>query len=480
MRSNLLGPDNVLVTHGLATAIKDKRLATVAEHELDSTILSDTFDYIALGHYHNQSQITTNAWYSGLHRLASCTARSGMRKAGSWSIPRGTRSATSTCQGHRCTTAARSPAPAARQRSRRDHWAGGTQAARKVLSCAGHARRHVPGAREGHRHAGPSGIREHLLDLDPVKSEAEATPVPLQQDVRAIDYLAEFGAFLDKQNLSAKAESVCCGHRPRRCPQPWSSTGRMENDLSNGFSGRSFCGPAKQSGSGAMPAAAPAGALPRRPQLRTNFTHPLIAQPRPPKGVSVLTNFTDIYRTSFSSRTGNMSSSQTGDAHAAGAWPPGSVNKKSFRNHPIIIDRLVLKNFKSLRHEEIRFQDGITGILGNNGTGKSSIVQAIFFALYGVQATGIAADYIVSGFASPKERCEVRLDFSVGGEKYAVVRTFRKGKTVQHDAEFYRAGKMMAKGVGPVEAEVRRTLGMGPVDFKNTIYAGQKDSFDPP
>ncbi len=56
---------NVLVTHGLATAIKDKRLATVAEHELDGTILSADFDYIALGHYHNQSQITDNAWYSG-------------------------------------------------------------------------------------------------------------------------------------------------------------------------------------------------------------------------------------------------------------------------------------------------------------------------------------------------------------------------------------------------------------------------------
>ncbi len=56
---------NVLVTHGLASAIKDKRLATVAEHELDSTILSDRFDYIALGHYHRQVQITDNAWYSG-------------------------------------------------------------------------------------------------------------------------------------------------------------------------------------------------------------------------------------------------------------------------------------------------------------------------------------------------------------------------------------------------------------------------------
>ena len=141
----------------------------------------------------------------------------------------------------------------------------------------------------------------------------------------------------------------------------------------------------------------------------------------------------------------------------------------------MIIDRLVLKNFKRFRHEEIRFQDGITGILGNNGTGKSSIVQAIFFALYGVQATGIAADYIVSAFASPKDKCEVRLDFSVGGEKYAVLRTFKKGKTVQHDASFFHNGVERANGVSAVEAEVKRTLGMGPVDFRNTIYAGQKD-----
>jgi len=141
----------------------------------------------------------------------------------------------------------------------------------------------------------------------------------------------------------------------------------------------------------------------------------------------------------------------------------------------MILDRLVLKNFKRFRDEEIHFKDGITGILGNNGTGKSSLVQAIFFALYGVQATGIAADYIVSSFASPKEKCEVRLDFRIGGDTYTVHRTFRKGKAVTHDATFHKNRKLMATGVSQVETEVKRTLGMGPVDFKNTIYAGQKD-----
>ena len=141
----------------------------------------------------------------------------------------------------------------------------------------------------------------------------------------------------------------------------------------------------------------------------------------------------------------------------------------------MIIDRIILKNFKRFRHQEIRFRDGITGILGNNGTGKSSIVEAIIFALYGVQSTGIAADYIVSSFASQKEKCEVRLDFRVGGDEYTVLRTFKKGKTIQHDATFHKGGKLLATGVSQVEAEVRRTLGMGPVDFRNTVYAAQKD-----
>ncbi|MCP1662545.1 MAG: exonuclease SbcCD subunit D [Methanocalculus sp. MSAO_Arc1] len=57
--------NNVLVTHGLASSITDRRLATVAEHEIDATMTTADFDYIALGHYHSQSQVGPHAWYSG-------------------------------------------------------------------------------------------------------------------------------------------------------------------------------------------------------------------------------------------------------------------------------------------------------------------------------------------------------------------------------------------------------------------------------
>ena len=47
-----------------------------------------------------------------------------------------------------------------------------------------------------------------LLDLKiRVVAAGDENAVPLQQDVRAIDYLAEFSTFLEKQQLSAKQKA---------------------------------------------------------------------------------------------------------------------------------------------------------------------------------------------------------------------------------------------------------------------------------
>ena len=50
-----------------------------------------------------------------------------------------------------------------------------------------------------------AGIREQLLDLKiRVKSVGEDTPVPLQHDLKMIDYLQEFEGFVGKHQLSVK------------------------------------------------------------------------------------------------------------------------------------------------------------------------------------------------------------------------------------------------------------------------------------
>ena len=48
----------------------------------------------------------------------------------------------------------------------------------------------------------------------------------------------------------------------------------------------------------------------------------------------------------------------------------------------MIFNNLKLKNFKSHVNSSINFEKGVTLVLGENGAGKSSIFEAITFALF--------------------------------------------------------------------------------------------------
>ena len=198
--------NNVLVTHGLATQIKDKRLATVAEHELDGTILSERFDYIALGHYHRQCQITDNAWYSGSTEYLTygeiadakggLVVNPGRHAVQHLDLPKTAMADLGTI---RCTGV--HPGDITEEIIARVTQKNLPKYAMAQVTLDGLSREHGKGIDTRDL----AGIREDLLDLKiRVKSEEEDRPVPLQQDIRMIDYLQEFGEFIGKQQLSAK------------------------------------------------------------------------------------------------------------------------------------------------------------------------------------------------------------------------------------------------------------------------------------
>jgi len=143
----------------------------------------------------------------------------------------------------------------------------------------------------------------------------------------------------------------------------------------------------------------------------------------------------------------------------------------------MLLNKLRMVNFKRFRDEEIVFHDGITGIVGNNGAGKSTMVEAILFALYGIRSSSLESEYLVSASAGEKEKCTVSLDFNAGGVPYTVTRTFRKtAHSIQHQAQLVMGDDtLLADGVSRVEEEIPRIIGTGPRDFQNTIYSGQKD-----
>jgi|SRR5208337_3669547 len=206
---------NVLVTHGLATQLKDKRLATVAEHELDGTILSDRFDYIALGHYHRQCQVTDNAWYSGSTEFLTYgeikDEKGGLlvdpakHEVRHLELPK---TPMADCGTIRCQEM--HPGDVTAEIIARVEKACLPRYAMAQVTLDGLAREHGKGIDTKEL----SGIREKLLDLKiRVRTEAEESPVPLQQDIRLIDYLQEFDAFIGKKGLSEKQRAyiASCG-----------------------------------------------------------------------------------------------------------------------------------------------------------------------------------------------------------------------------------------------------------------------------
>ena len=64
------------------------------------------------------------------------------------------------------------------------------------------------------------------------------------------------------------------------------------------------------------------------------------------------------------------------------------------------LKKLILKNFRSHKNLTLDFNSGVTGIVGGNGTGKSSIVEAIIFLLTGEGYGKTKADMLTVGQVS--------------------------------------------------------------------------------
>lgn len=138
------------------------------------------------------------------------------------------------------------------------------------------------------------------------------------------------------------------------------------------------------------------------------------------------------------------------------------------------LNRLVLRNFKKYRRAEIVFQDGLTGIVGGNGSGKSTIVEAIAWALYGSRASTIKREFIKNANAGMNESVDVELSISLGSRELAIHRAMR-GRGNLAEASLFLDGNQIAASTREVDLQLERILKISFQDFMRTFYARQKD-----
>ena len=84
--------------------------------------------------------------------------------------------------------------------------------------------------------------------------------------------------------------------------------------------------------------------------------------------------------------------------------------------------RVALENFKCYDDADLTLSPGVTVIHGLNGSGKSSLLEACFFALYGSKAIDENLDEVVTIGA---DDCTVDLWFSHAGGDYHLTRRVR-------------------------------------------------------
>ncbi|GEM_PF-1647821 len=92
------------------------------------------------------------------------------------------------------------------------------------------------------------------------------------------------------------------------------------------------------------------------------------------------------------------------------------------------VKRIRLENFRSHVETSIEFSRGLNLILGANGAGKSSILQALGFAFVGLKEDGSHGDFIIN--FNNANFANIRVDFVASdGLEYSVIRKIDPRKT---------------------------------------------------
>lgn len=136
------------------------------------------------------------------------------------------------------------------------------------------------------------------------------------------------------------------------------------------------------------------------------------------------------------------------------------------------INNLYLKNFKQYKGAHLTFTEGLTGFVGKNGSGKSTIFEAISMAFYG-KSDGIK-ESLRNDKALEKEPVVIKLEFNDKGIDYKITREYR-GKSLTPKAVLISAGKEICNSSGEVNKELRKILKIDYANFRNSFFAHQKD-----
>ncbi|MEA2075282.1 MAG: SMC family ATPase [Euryarchaeota archaeon] len=140
----------------------------------------------------------------------------------------------------------------------------------------------------------------------------------------------------------------------------------------------------------------------------------------------------------------------------------------------MLLKTLTLRNYRKYKDASVEFPDGVIGIIGLNGVGKTTLIEAIGWVLFGHHAARTTKELIKRDGASQHEPCSAALEFELEGDGYCVVREM-VGKNLVPKASLKINGKLITNNSDEVTAEITEKIGMDYLSFFTSVFARQKE-----
>jgi DNA repair protein SbcC/Rad50 len=141
------------------------------------------------------------------------------------------------------------------------------------------------------------------------------------------------------------------------------------------------------------------------------------------------------------------------------------------------LERLYIENYKQLRDPvELYPPEGAIGVVGPNGTGKSTLFETILWAFFGSKGAGLrfANESIPWSGGSTKDATVVEVTLATPGGSYTVRRQLRSNTTTAEARD--PDGNTVVTGAADVTRWVEEVLlHMDRTAFEATFYAKQKE-----
>lgn len=134
---------------------------------------------------------------------------------------------------------------------------------------------------------------------------------------------------------------------------------------------------------------------------------------------------------------------------------------------------LKLQNFKQYKDLSLDFPNGLVTITGQNGIGKSNLISAIAWLLYGSIAIQEQKDSIRYRYAPDNEGVSGELVFKIGKEQYTLRRSL--SASLKADAELLVNGLPLTRKTDSTSEHVQKLLGMDWRIFYTSVFARQKE-----